>query len=937
MSFGALSFLSPLALYGLLALPLIWLVLRLMPPTPRDQVFPPLRLLYGIDQDEETPNAVPPWVLLYRLLLGGVLALALAGPVLFKPQSKASPRPLVLMIENGWASAGHWHNMIEQADHLAQEAAQNRQDIALLVSNPSRTITSDQTPKTSPFMAASVVQKRLKSLRPVPFETDRAFLAKSAQALSDQKTHMVWFHDGLSNTSQDGAAAQLIKQSLQSTSEHLVFAPPSQNAPVWSGQISENPNGLSADWYRVDTTLPREYVMKALAQNGQVIGQADVKFMIGKQKANARLNLPSGLRQKIAQIRLASIRSAGAVHLLDDQFGRPLVGLLKGADENQQPLLSEWHYIEKALSPNADLYKGDLEQILAVSPSIVIMTDRARTDDPRLVKYIQDGGFLIRFGGPKLAARPDGLLPVALRVGGRALGGALAWEAPQSLAPFTADSPFFGLDVREDIRIKKQIMAQAGVETDNHTWARLADGSPVITSAPFGAGRIVMFHVSAGPDWSSLPLSGLYVDLLKRLLPLARNSAVLNIATSNEQDETSNASAQNIWTAEHILDGYGRLSAPPIQAPTWNLNASSTGETPYPGLYKQGLRRKALNSIADPENYRAVPISGLELGQYTDQKPRNLSGILLFIVGLMLIGDVLMSLWASGRLQNVMPRLRAIFSVFVMTVVFGGLMQSGVPSASAQSAEQQDALALNLAYIITGDTSVDKFSKLGLEGLRTELTRRTTIEPAAVRAIDLDVDLLDFYPFLYWPVLDDAKSLSPKISAKVNEYMASGGTIVFDTQDYGRRELMGNQSHAGLKAISKTLDIPRLINPSEDHVLTKSFYLIQDYAGRWAGGKIWVESANTALARDGVSSVIVGSNDWVSAWAKSEEGYALAVIENDIPRQREFAIRFGVNLAMYTLSGNYKADQVHVATLIERLGESEDNIVVSDVPKKQGP
>jgi len=123
------------------------------------------------------------------------------------------------------------------------------------------------------------------------------------------------------------------------------------------------------------------------------------------------------------------------------------------------------------------------------------------------------------------------------------------------------------------------------------------------------------------------------------------------------------------------------------------------------------------------------------------------------------------------------------------------------------------------------------------------------------------------------------------------------------------------------------LDIPRLTEVPSDHVLTKSFYLLQVFPGRWANGPVYVQAAQASSGgRDGVSPVIIGSNDWAAGWAVTNLDGALVDLEKDIPRQREFSIRFGVNIAMYALSGNYKADQVHAAALVERLGEGNRDL-----------
>ncbi|NQV82063.1 MAG: DUF4159 domain-containing protein, partial [Alphaproteobacteria bacterium] len=123
-----------------------------------------------------------------------------------------------------------------------------------------------------------------------------------------------------------------------------------------------------------------------------------------------------------------------------------------------------------------------------------------------------------------------------------------------------------------------------------------------------------------------------------------------------------------------------------------------------------------------------------------------------------------------------------------------------------------------------------------------------------------------------------------------------------------------------LREVLRKLDMPPLAPVPEDHVLTKAFYLMSDFPGRYSGGAVWVER-EIGGANDGVSSVIVGSNDWAAAWAIDDEGRYLASPVPGGNQQREMAYRFGVNLVMYAFTGNYKADQVHIPAILERLGQ----------------
>ena len=109
MSWLPLSFGAPMVLWGLVALPVIWWLLRLTPPKPLQEVFPPLRILASVLRKEETPHQSPWWLTLLRLLMAALVVLALADPV-FNPREKmqAGGAALALVVDNGWASAPDW-------------------------------------------------------------------------------------------------------------------------------------------------------------------------------------------------------------------------------------------------------------------------------------------------------------------------------------------------------------------------------------------------------------------------------------------------------------------------------------------------------------------------------------------------------------------------------------------------------------------------------------------------------------------------------------------------------------------------------------------------------------------------------------------------------------------------------------------------------------
>jgi hypothetical protein len=231
--------------------------------------------------------------------------------------------------------------------------------------------------------------------------------------------------------------------------------------------------------------------------------------------------------------------------------------------------------------------------------------------------------------------------------------------------------------------------------------------------------------------------------------------------------------------------------------------------------------------------------------------------------------------------------------------------------------------ALRLAYVRTGDAEADQVSRAGLEGLSRTLGERTAVEPDKPFGIDLDTDELAFFPLLYWQVPPNQPALSPQAVQRLDRFMKTGGTLVIDTADADRNFGDGNAGpgEARLRTVLADLDLPPLEPVPHDHVLTKSFYLLQEFPGRLATGRVWIEAARGGADHDGVASLIVGSNGWAAAWARDANGNALYPVTPGGEIQRERALRFGINLVMYALTGNYKADQVHVPALLERLGQ----------------
>jgi len=250
------------------------------------------------------------------------------------------------------------------------------------------------------------------------------------------------------------------------------------------------------------------------------------------------------------------------------------------------------------------------------------------------------------------------------------------------------------------------------------------------------------------------------------------------------------------------------------------------------------------------------------------------------------------------------------------TLVADQPAKPGPPPLSEEQA-LKGSLDIRLAYIVTGDKEVDDISKAGLEGLSEILRNRTSVEPADPVGLDLEKDEPRLYPLIYWPITSTQPALSAKASAALDRYLRTGGILFIDTRD---QQLTFDRPAGGnpdLKRLLGGIETPPLIGMPADHVLTKAFYLLSDEPGRWTGGKLWIESGNGRV-NDGVTTIVIGANDYAGAWAVDQRGRGMMPVAGG-ETQREMAYRFGVNLVMHALTGNYKDDMVHMPDIMQRL------------------
>lgn len=936
----SLGFGAPAALLALLALPALYWLLRVTPPRPRVVDFPPTALMRAIVPQEETPARTPWWLLALRVAVVALLALALARPVL-DPGGADDGRsgPLWLIVDDGWAAAPHWPEIVaEIAARL--DAAADRDRTVVLVG------TASGGERPADPQSVEEARRRLAVWSPAPWAERRddllAPLARSAAA--HPPGSIVWISHGVDLA--DAASTRAFRDGLAAAAPGAAVTlslPPRLDA-VAVDRLDNGAVAMTAGLVRADAGGGDEVRLAALDPKGRRLGEATARFAPGETRAEARFDLPLDLRNDAARVEILDRASAGGVRLADERWRRRVVGVVTGTGfDRDQPLLAPTHYLDAALASFAERRTARaaetgaaVRELIAGGVSVLVLADVGalpKDAATALLAWVEKGGLLLRFAGPRLASAPpdDPLLPVALRRGERALGGALSWASPRGLGAFPDAGPFAGLAAPAEVRVSRQILAEPGPDLAGHTWASLQDGTPLVTAAARGHGRIVLFHVGADTAWSDLPLSGVFPEMLRRVVALAG----LPPAAEPAGPTASTAATLPPW---RLLDGFGRLGPPgPEARPIAAAEIATTTPDPRhpPGLWGRDEAFSALQPVATgavlaPLGARVDAVTVVRRGgaSTTPLAP----GLLVAAILLALLDGLVVLAPALRRPR----RVAAGLGLLVL-----GLLALAAPTTPARAAEtaidaraRDAALAPRLAYVVTGDAALDEISRLGLSGLSRALADRTSFEPADPVGVDPGSDDLSVYPLLYWPVSPQATAVAPQALARVDAFMRGGGTVVFDTRDADEAEALagtGRPTPAGaaLRRLLAGLDLPELEPVPPDHVLGRTFYLLQSFPGRF-DGRVWVEAsrsneeedapARPVRAADGVSPLLVTGNDFAGAWARGDDGDDLLPMAGSDPRGREMALRTGINVVMYVLTGNYKADQVHVPALLQRLG-----------------
>ncbi len=893
-----IGFYNAYALFGLVLTPIIWVIVKSFPPIPKSYNFSSFFLLEKIDLDSSKNDKTPLWLVIFRMLFFILIVFFFSKPFIknTNPIETEKYEKYLIIADLGWSMAKEWSDFKESVLEIGKEAEKRKKKILLLHTN----LESFQDIKV--FETSDSLNYYLETLSPLPMQFKTSSLQKITKDKSifeDCKIFFISSKFDFENSSEHFNNYKFIRDN----SNDYFFINPIDSILIIDS-LKINQDKIECKISRLGkNNFEQDFFLNIETINSEIIYNNTHKIDKNKKNKVIDLSFPIEIINQIKSIKIVGQNHAGAKYYFDDFSKKKKIAILTDDQSyKESPLLSPTYYIKKSLDTRHFVKVLEIEDTIEKTYSTIIIPENVKITnklDQNLNKWLFDGGTLIRFAGEGLAGKISSLLPYQEAFSSiRYIDGQLTINNKLFISDFDKESIFYDIKIPRDITIYKQLIFDSNAEKAN-ILAKLSDNTPLISMKKFGKGEIILFHIGANNDWSNLPMSSLFPDMINRILLFSKNytsSNLKNLSLNKEIDGFGNlVSAKKILT----MDSFDNL-----------VNIKPSLKSP-PGQYENNEISIALN-LSTNINYSNIEnnYSGV-ISNYSFKNAKDLSGAILKIILTMFIIDIIITIMIKNKIS--------IFTIFSSNNNLLLFILFFLTFIQVDIARTNDTY---LAYIKINNTEVDKISANGLETLRNLLKTRTSISPKGVIGIDIKNNDIFSYPFIYWPLTKNLLNIGNIETKKIKNYLNNGGIILFDIIGFTRQNLnLKDKKFQDIRNFLYEIGADELTIIPREHTLTKSFYLLNKFPGKWDNKILFIENSNLEY-KDGVSSIILGFNDWAKAWALDNNNVALFPVVPGGERQRELAYRFGINIAMYALTGNYKSDQIHSKSILNRLSKS---------------
>ena len=908
MSINNIAFTYPFALLLLLFSPVIWKILKSKPLTVELKKFPAISLISKIKSVDNTFENNSLLIIILRFLIFILLVIALSKPYYRNVAKNNELQQVLLIVDDSWESGISWYSKIEKIKGLLDSNSLENISYSLVTSSK----VNEEKFKFLKNKNSSEILAFINSIKPNSWNSDFSDLFKFLEPNLKNFESIFWFTESMISESKKKFFLKIkdnnlkIIETLNKDLPPLIF--------LKEQEIKGNYNFEIYDF----SNFYKNVVIDCYDIKDRLILRKNVK---GSDKSNANWNITEvtlkiskEFDDSIIYFHFNNLMSSTAKIIKTNISGQKKIGIIQPNYNKKMREFSRANfYIENAMKSNHNISIGSVSDLISRKISLMFSDDSDSSiisEEKKIIDWIESGGTFVKFGGEKF------LNTINKKLNKRFFGTfepesdpinldhELSFRKDLSIKKFKKGSLFYGLVVPEKIKINKYIELKKDLEFKNFQHlAYLENGAPLITEFEIGKGKLVFFHIPANTDWSTLPFSILFVNILEKL----------NLYSIGVKENSNN----QIFKPFKILDGLGGFEDPSLN--TMNLNSKDLKDNTYPlnyqnppGIYKNKSDVYGLNIpnyLKDKKYSFSFPDEYL-INEFDKFEVKNLRKNIIFCILFLFLLETLLTL------QN-----RDIFKIklFRSSTKFLGLILiiTTVLTFKVQSADEviNKVNTTKLAYVKTGNKVVDEISKNGILSISEYITSKTSVILGAPDEIDLNEDDIFFYPILYFPFINSKETVSEKKIRKIQNFINNGGILIFDCKN-NFEKLFIDDCLDDILLSFKDLDITNPIKLQNDNTLSKSFYLLKEFPGR-RNQDVFI-SFNNQINNNEVVSVIFGINDWSGSWAKSKNGFELPILsENE--EQRTLSFRFGVNIIIYSLTGNYKSDQVHVPEILKRM------------------
>ncbi len=584
------------------------------------------------------------------------------------------------------------------------------------------------------------------------------------------------------------------------------------------------------------------------------------------------------------------------------------VGLVQtNFQSNENEYFRANFFIRKALDLKHEVKSLPIEQLLHQNQSLIISDDFDTTfysNQEKILKWVGDGGTFLKFTGNKFLTYANnkdinsflGVIPITKNI--ISLDGELSFEKDLSIKEINNRGVLKGLKIPKNLKVKKYLEIPQKNDDQLNSWVILNNGAPIITHKNYKDGNIILVHLPANNEWSNLSLSIFFPDFLRKVIEMSRGVDVKQV--------------KEVLKPYKILNGFGDFTEPGIE--TLNLEQNSlqniqlSAKNP-PGIYKNELGYHGSNISKFIKNeYEFVKLpEEIIINNFTKIEGFKFINFLIALSLIIFIFESLINFLSRDLLKF---KSLSLYKFLILVSL------TNYPVAMSANEKINYVEKTKLAYAKVGIDEIDSISKNGLTQISKHISSKTSAIIGNPIGLDLEINEIDYFPILYIPLVNETKNFSLKAIKKLQSFINTGGILMIDCKATYKSMfvedclLLFNEQFNGL-------DISNFSKLTSESTLSKSFYLLNKYPGRKE--EIVYVAFNNQINNDKVFSIIVGNNDWSGSWAKdSQNNYLLPLFSND-KEQRVLSMRFGINVVLYSLTGNYKSDQVHVPEILKRM------------------